>query len=147
MDSPNNADILPEQWGAHYWYFLHTIAYHYPGRPTATTKRKYYDLIQNFPLFIPDQSMGNRFAEMLDKYPVTPYLDCRESFMRWIHFIHNKINVIAGKPEISLYQGLDDYKRANMSKLTIVEQVYSMKSHIVHLVAILIIILFIFNSD
>ena len=155
MDNPDskipleqNGNRSSETWGPHYWFFLHTIAYHYPGTPTATTKRKYYDLIQNFPLFIPDQAMGNRFAEMLDKYPVTPYLDCRESFMRWVHFIHNKINVIAGNPEITLYQGLEDYNRAYLAKKTIVEQTFAEKNHIVHLVIILIIVLFIywFNS-
>ena len=47
------------------------------------------------------------FAEILDKYPVTPYLDSRDSFVRWTHFIHNKINSMLGKAEIPL---IDLYK-------------------------------------
>ena len=42
------------------------------------------DFIQNLPQFIPDEKIGNEF-EILDKYPVTPYLDNRNSFIRWMH--------------------------------------------------------------
>ena len=78
-------------------FFLHTIAESYPLHPNSVTKKKYYDLIQNFPLFIPIEEMGNTFSELIDKYPVSPYLDQRESFVRWVHFIHNKVNIIVDK--------------------------------------------------
>jgi len=78
-----NADrFRPEVWGPHFWFFLHTMAHTYPDMPTAVTKRKYYDLIQNMPIFIPNAEIGNKFSQFLDKYPVTPYLDNRDSFIR-----------------------------------------------------------------
>jgi hypothetical protein len=40
---------------------------------------------------------------------VTPYLDSRESFVRWMHFIHNKINVALGVPEIEMDRALQEY--------------------------------------
>jgi hypothetical protein len=100
----------PNVWGPHYWFFLHTIAHSYPTNPNAVTKRKYYDLIINMPLFIPHDEIGDKFAELLNKYPVTPYLDNRESFMRWVTFIHNKINHIIGHPEITYLESLDIYE-------------------------------------
>lgn len=90
--------------------FLQTIAHTYPLTPNAVTKRKYYDLIQNMPLFIPNPEIGDNFIALLDRYPITPYLDNRDSFIRWIHFIHNRINRILGKEEITLFEALDDYK-------------------------------------
>lgn len=108
----------PTIWGKHYWFFLHTVAYKYPEFPNAITKRKYYDLINNFPLFIPDEEMGDRFASLLDKYPVTPYLDTRESFIRWCWFIHNKINRILEKEEIEFYESIERYFN-NYNKPTI----------------------------
>ena len=102
--------FAPEVWGPHYWFFLQTIAHTYPLTPNAVTKRKYYDLIQNFPLFIPNPEIGDNFIALLDRYPITPYLDNRDSFIRWIHFIHNRINRILGKEEITLFESLDDYK-------------------------------------
>lgn len=99
----------PMVWGPHFWFVLHTISITYPTHPNSITKRKYYDFIQNLPLFLPSESIGNKFSEFLDKYPVTPYLDSRESFIRWVHFIHNKVNVYLGKEEYTLYETLDHY--------------------------------------
>ena len=92
----------PKIWGPHYWFFIHTVAMTYPIRPNAITKKKYYEFIQNLPLFIPVENMSGEFSKLLDKYPVTPYLDNRESLIRWTHFIHNKINQKLEKPQISL---------------------------------------------
>jgi len=96
-------------WGPHYWFFLHTIAYTYPNHPNETIKRKYYDLLINFPLFIPNDKMAQEFATLLDKYPFTGYLDKRESFIRWVNFIHNKINYNLKKAEVPLLESIDDY--------------------------------------
>jgi hypothetical protein len=96
-------------WGPHYWFFLHTIALSYPIRPNTPTKKKYYEFIQNIPLFIPVKSMSTDFSKLLDEYPVVPYLDSRDSFIRWIHFIHNKINAKLEKPQISLSQFYENY--------------------------------------
>ena len=96
-------------WGPHFWFFLHTIAYTYPETPNDVTKRKYYDLLINFPLFIPDENIGKNFAVLIDKYPFVPYLDKRDSFIRWVNFIHNKVNIILKKKEVPLLQSLDEY--------------------------------------
>ena len=92
----------PNVWGPHFWFFLHTLAMSYPHHPNAVTKKKYYEMIQNLPLFIPVELIGNDFNKLLDEYPVTAYLDSRESFIKWMHFIHNKINEKLNKPKITL---------------------------------------------
>ena len=97
-----SAYLDPKIWGPHYWFFLHTIAMSYPVHPNAVTKKKYYDFVQNIPLFIPVESMAGEFSKLLDQYPVQPYLDNKESFIRWMWFIHNKINKKLEKPQISL---------------------------------------------
>jgi hypothetical protein len=98
----SSAYLDPKIWGPHYWFFLHTIAMSYPVHPNAVTKKKYYDFVQNIPLFIPVESMAGEFSKLLDQYPVQPYLDNKESFIRWMWFIHNKINKKIEKPQISL---------------------------------------------
>jgi hypothetical protein len=98
----HNLQLDPDIWGPHFWFFLHTIAISYPHNPNAVTKKKYYELIQNLPLFIPVEKIGNDFNKLLDEYPVTAYLDSRESFVKWMHFIHNKINKKLEKPMITI---------------------------------------------
>jgi hypothetical protein len=92
----------PKIWGPHYWFFLHTLAMTYPHYPNAVSKKKYYEFIQNLPLFIPVEDISKEFEKLINKYPITPYLDNRDSFIRWTHFIHNKINEKLEKQPISL---------------------------------------------
>lgn len=97
-------------WGPHYWFVIHSITHAYPSTPNAMTKRKYYDFIQNLPLFLPNHEMGDRFSVILDKYPVSPYLDSRASFIKWGYFIHNKINVMLGKEELTFEESEEAYQ-------------------------------------
>ena len=79
--------LNPNIWLPNLKFILQTIAITYPSHPNDVSKRKYYDLIQNLPVFFPFNPMGKNFLDLLDKYPVTPYLSSRMSFMKWIHFI------------------------------------------------------------
>jgi hypothetical protein len=139
----------PNVWGPHYWFFLHTIAYSYPDTPNEVTKRKYYDLLQNMPLFIPHEKIGNRFSKLLDKYPVTPYLDNKDSFIRWVHFIHNKYNHFLGKEEISLQLALDNYKAQYKPKPIILTDRINLRKHYVHIILLLVclFLIYLYSSD
>lgn len=99
----------PKIWGPHYWFVLHTIALSYPETPTEVSKKKFYDFYQNLPLFLPIEEVGNNFSKFLDKYPVTPYLESRQSLVRWTHFIHNKINTALSLPILNLEESLSAY--------------------------------------
>lgn len=101
--------LNPKVWGPHYWFVLHTIANTYPLSPNDVTKKKYYDFIQNLPVFLPMNPIGNNFLDLLDQYPVTPYLSSRMSFMKWVNFIFNKINKQLKKKEIDFYEDLEKY--------------------------------------
>lgn len=134
----------PSVWGPHYWFFIHTIAESYPMTPNDITKRKYYDFIQNLPLFIPIPEMGDKFSKILDKYPVTPYLDNRESFVRWTHFIHNKYNSMLGKEEIPLALALDKYRAEYKPKpIYISEKIKMRKQHVIMGIILILFILII----
>lgn len=101
--------LEPKVWGPHYWFVFHTIAMTYPIKPNDVIKKKYYDFIQNIPLFLPIEDIGNSFSKLLDKYPVTPYLESRQSLVRWFHFVHNKINAGVGLPTMTLEQAMTAY--------------------------------------
>lgn len=128
----------PSVWGPHYWFFLHTVAQTYPEHPNEVTKRKYYDLLQNMPLFIPNPEIGNKFSDLLDRYPVTPYLTNKDSFVRWIHFIHNKVNVSLGKEEMSLPLHLDKYAAEYKPKPIYIHEKIKMRKHYLYIALLLL---------
>ena len=137
-------DFDPTVWGPHYWFFLHTIAYSYPKTPNSVTKRKYYDFIQNIPLFIPNDEIAQYFEKMLDKYPVSPYLDNRDSFVRWMYFIHNKINHYLGKEEITYLESRDAYFKNYTPKVEYLYEKVKTNKHIIFMTFLLLITIFIF---
>jgi hypothetical protein len=122
----------PKIWGPHYWFFIHTAAMTYPIRPNAVTKKKYYEFIQNLPLFIPVESLSGEFSKLIDKYPVTPYLDNRESLIRWTHFIHNKINQKLEKPQISLSEFYVKYYEEYKSQNVKMVEYYKMREKVIY---------------
>ena len=89
-------------WGPHYWFFLDTIAMIYPTYPNDVVKKKYYNLIQNLPLFIPNYEISRNFEKILDLYPLKPYLDNKKSLIKWMNKVHNVINEKLEKPQMSL---------------------------------------------
>ena len=105
-------------------------------------KKKYYDVINNFPLFIPHPKIGNNFSKLLDKYPVSPYLEGKDSFLKWVHFIHNKVNVEIGKDEITYTEAVNTYHELYKPKEIIMrEQIKYRKKLLFTVILILLTIL------
>ena len=90
----------PAIWGPHFWFFLHTVARAYPASPSEIMRKKYYTFYQDLPVFLPVQSMGNSFAKLMDKYPVSPYLSSRVDLIKWTNYIHNKVNAKLLKEQV-----------------------------------------------
>lgn len=112
----------------------------YPHRPNTITKKKYFDFIQNIPMFIPIESMATNFSKLLDNYPVSPYLDSRDAFIRWMHFIHNKINEQLERPKISLEKFYSDYYEAYKPKDVKIREYYKIRGKIIYVFLILLIV-------
>lgn len=102
-------NLDPKVWGPHYWFVFYSIALCYPNNPNNIAKKKFYNFVQNLPIFIPHEKISVTFSNLIDKYPVSPYLDNKDTLVRWFHFIHNTINKNMGKPSISLADSLDKY--------------------------------------
>jgi Erv1 / Alr family len=101
----------PRIWGPHYWFFLQTVARTYPHHPSSVTKKIYYSFFQTqMPLFLPVEAHAVEYEKLLNEYPVTPYLDNRDSLMTWVHFIHNRINYRLSKPDLSFREANERYE-------------------------------------
>ncbi len=122
----------PKVWGPHYWFFLHTVAMTYPHHPNAVTKKKYYEFVQNIPIFIPVEEISKEFEKLIDAYPITPYLDNRDSFVRWMHFIHNKINEKLEKKPITLNDFFAQYYNQYKSQNEKMSEYYKLREKLIY---------------
>tara|TARA_B100000795_G_C22802099_1_gene442516 strand:+ start:985 stop:1416 length:432 start_codon:yes stop_codon:yes gene_type:complete len=96
-------------WLPHLFFTLETIAILYPLNPNKTTVKKYYNLVQNLPVYIPLNPIGSYFLSLLDKYPLQPYLSSRMSFMKWVFFIKKKIYKKFDMDIYDFYENLEIY--------------------------------------
>ena len=131
------AILDPEIWGPHFWFFINTLALNYPNNPNDVTIKKYYEFIQNLPLFIPVEAMGNEFSKLLEQYPIITYLDSRDSFIRWMHFIHNKINEKLEKPKISINDFYVKYYEEYKPKNIKMKEYYRWREKIIYILVLL----------
>ena len=133
MTSPD-----PNIWGPHFWFFIHSIAMTYPKTPNDVTKKKYYEFIQNLHLFLPVEKISSDFKNLLSDYPITPYLDNRESFVRWVWFIHNKINQKLEKPQITLEQFYKQYNDVYKSTTAKTIEYYKFREKLSYLIVMVL---------
>jgi hypothetical protein len=131
-------NLDPKVWGPKFWFVFHTITLNYPNNPNSVTKKKYYDFVQNIPMFLPVEEIATHFSKLLNEFPIQPYLDNRESFIKWFWFIHNKINEKLEKPIISLkefyIQYYEQYKSTNVKLI----EYYKIRQKIIYTVLILL---------
>lgn len=109
-------DLHVETWLPSFWFFLYSTAHGYPDEPNSVMKRKYYDFIQNLPLFCPNAMFRKHLEDALNIFPVRPYLDNRDSFTYWVHFVQNKMNQKYGLEERTYHQHLDEYYNTFLPK-------------------------------
>lgn len=89
----------PNIWGSHAWLFLHTITLNYPDSPTKFDKEHYQNFFENLSHVIPCDVCRSHYKQNIRKYPIQ--LDSKESLARWLHKIHNLVNVKNGKDVFS----------------------------------------------
>jgi c-di-AMP phosphodiesterase-like protein len=88
---------------------LHIIAQTYPDNPNTIVKKKYYNFIVNMPFFIPHAQCANQFEQLLIHYPVSSYLYNKRALVKWMHFIHNKINDQTYSKKITMEEHLQEF--------------------------------------
>ena len=106
----------PSVWGPPCWFFLHTISFYYPEKPSFKDKNNYYNFFINLENIIPCEICRNHYKKNLKEFPITPYLDSKKSLIQWVVNLHNLVNKDNGKPEWSAQEVTNLYKKIYSEK-------------------------------
>ena len=106
----------PKVWGSHAWIFLHTITLNYPDEPTKFDKENYKNFFENLSHVIPCEVCKDHYKQNIKKYPIQ--LESKETLTRWLHKIHNIVNIKNGVEEFSYDEFIKKYSNmySNNSK-------------------------------
>lgn len=101
----------PEIWGNNFWFTLHSVSFFYPEYPTSTDMHKYKTFFETISYVLPCPSCKEHYRKILNDYPIDPYLESRDSLIRWVILVHNKVNLRIGKKEISYQDAINEYSK------------------------------------
>ena len=91
----------PDFWGKSAWRFLHSITFNYgdeKGIPTKKEKTIYKAYFNLLPYILPCDTCKESFLCLVKENPIDKHLKTRETLIKWLYILHNKVNK-AVKPE------------------------------------------------
>jgi len=104
-------NIKPNIWGPYGWKFMHYVSFGYPENPSIQDKKNYKNFYYSIQNILPCKRCQLHYQHNLKEYPIDNSLKDRESLIKWVIDIHNKVNKETGKKEYEyeeakkLYQG------------------------------------------
>ena len=103
--------IGPNVWGPHGWKFMHYVSLGYPQQPTENDKRNYKEFYSNLKNVLPCKTCAMNYERNLTELPIDNALQSRDSLVKWVIDIHNKVNSELGKPIVSPEDALQLYMK------------------------------------
>lgn len=102
------ANLNPKIWGPHAWAFMHSVTLAYPKEPTRTDKINYRNFFHAIHPVLPCDSCRRHAAQNMQSVPLTDEaLASRTSLVRWCIDLHNEVNKMGHKKQLSIEDALD----------------------------------------
>jgi len=102
-------------WGPCMWFFLHTMSFNYPVKPTKDDKKHYMAFLQSLQYVLPCKTCRENYTKNInekDSKLTMAVMKNRESLSRWLCDLHNKINgQLCKKREIKYEVARDFYEQ------------------------------------
>jgi len=105
----------PKFWGPHGWIFLHSVTMNYPKEPTNEDKTLYRNFFSSLKRVLPCEKCAYHYKQHINDDPIEPALENRNTLVRWLIKIHNKVNEDLGKPQHTYEQVIEEYKYKMMN--------------------------------
>ncbi len=121
-DYESNNGFSTYIWGPCMWYFLHTISFNYPVKPTATDKKHYMTFLKTLQYVLPCKTCRENYKNNIKASGTKlnmAVMKNRDSLSRWMCKLHNKINTQLCKKKDIKYEVCRDFYeqfRARCSK-------------------------------
>ena len=101
--------IGPNIWGPHGWNFLHYVSLGYPQEPTENDKRYYKDFYTSLQNVLPCATCQGNYKKNLSELPIDNALQSRDTLVKWVIDIHNKVNKETNKRELGYDEAIQLY--------------------------------------
>jgi len=95
-------NIDPKLWGPSLWKFSHYYTLAYPDKPTEEDINNTRNFFSNLYKYLPCEKCRYNYQQHLLKTPLTnKVLQSRTNLVLWLLNLHNQVNIMTGKKEIT----------------------------------------------
>ena len=101
--------LKPNIWGPHGWKFMHYVSLGYPENPTIDNKNRYKNFYYSLQDVLPCEKCRENYKKNILEYPIDDHLDNKDSLVRWVIDIHNRVNTELNKPTLKHQEAIDLY--------------------------------------
>lgn len=103
-------NIHPDLWGPGVWKFLHYVAFSYPESPLDEDKENIKQFLLYLGKILPCEKCRNHFKGHIANRPLTnDILNSRYNFIKWTIDLHNDVNRMNKKKELTFDEVVDIY--------------------------------------
>jgi hypothetical protein len=95
------------EWGPATWHALHAITLTFPVEPTIADRKRYATFFNVVGTVLPCVQCRNHFTAAVLTTPVDTA--SRGALARWLHAIHNDVNVRTGKQPVEFADFVHEY--------------------------------------
>ncbi len=100
----------PLIWGPSAWSFIHFLTIAYPDKPTREDIENHKNFINLLPKILPCSICKNHIEKNLEDIDFELILSSKNSYMNFMWELHNKVNSLNKRPNISFNDFLSLYK-------------------------------------
>lgn len=108
----------PDEWGPPLWKEMHQRTIDYPQNPIASEKQEILKYFRNIVNRLPCDRCKQHYQNQLDRRPIP--VNNRDDLIHWLIDIHNEVNRMNGKRELSYREARALYERNNYFWLIII---------------------------
>jgi hypothetical protein len=96
-------------WGPSFWLVLHSIAVNYPDSPTEADKKNHEAFFTLLQYVLPCGICREHFKQQLQGSDLQESLVSKTKLFEWVVRIHNHVNRLQRKPDLSYNRAVDLY--------------------------------------
>ena len=108
--------LLSTIWGPHGWKFMHYVSLDYPDNPTINDKNVYKNFYYSLQDVLPCEKCRINYKKNIIEHPIDSHLENKDSLVKWVIDIHNKVNEELNKPKHEYQEAIDIYLNATQEQ-------------------------------
>jgi hypothetical protein len=106
------------QWGPRAWFFLHSVTFYYPDKPTKKDKDNINTFFNSVGYILPCEHCRKHYQSHIKKFPIESNNNSKYDLTNWFIHVHNEVNKNTGKPTMTYSEVIKHYKQYYNSKST-----------------------------